>query len=133
MSRSVYLSSLKFFVIKSTNIEDLREPTLSFSPWAVIVLSSQDSSKNKADKKKKKKAGRKKETKPKLFILEFQNQILDANIFEGFLCSSRLVQIAYFCRGKRGFYDMKLRSLQSSGNTHYRLYFNSLLQTEMPK
>ena len=106
-----------------------------FHHGLVIVLSSQDSSKNKADKKKKKKkkAGRKKETKPKLFILEFQNQILDANIFEGFLCSSRLGQIAYFCRGKRGFYDLKLPSQQSSGNTHYRLYFNSLLQTEMPK
>ena len=104
-----------------------------FHHGLLIVLSSQDSSKNKADKKKKKKAERKKETKPKLFILEFQNQILDANIFEGLLCSSRLVQIACFCRGKRGFYDKKFLSLQSSGNTLYRLYFNFLLQTEMPK
>ena len=61
----------KFYLINSTNIEYLL--------WARHCLSSQDESIKKVDKKEEEERRRKKEQNPKLFILEFQTQILEAS------------------------------------------------------
>ena len=61
----------KFYLTNSTNIECLL--------WVRHCLSSQGESIKKVDKKEEGERRRKKEQNPKLFILEFQTQILEAS------------------------------------------------------